>query len=170
MKVYFHLTLFFVHRNYAIIIYMLRINQELLEIEQAIDELVTCFLQLEEVDRYKKVKLAVESNQELQDLIKIFQEKQADFQEVKDYAQFRPEVGDLRRQVYQLKRQIDLNKDVVQLRQAEVALQEILAHISQYLSQAVSEEIFVDTGLPLAAHKPHHDKGRGKNIKEGGQK
>lgn len=42
------------------------------------------------------------------------------------------------------------------LRQSEVAVQKILAELTQDISSVISSAIFVDTGLPLAAHSSHH--------------
>ncbi|MFR4845386.1 MAG: YlbF family regulator, partial [Streptococcus sp.] len=41
----------------------------------------------------------------------------------------------------------------------------ILANLGEEIAQAVSDQIFIDSGLPLAPHKPHHKKGD-TNIKE----
>ena len=49
--------------------------------------------------------------------------------------------------------------------QAEFDLQTILANLGEEIAQAVSDQIFIDTGLPLAPHKPHHKK-EDTNIKE----
>ncbi|EHI69992.1 hypothetical protein ACVRY7_04685 [Streptococcus ictaluri] len=72
----------------------------------------------------------------------------------------------MRRQVLQAKRQLDLDPLVSQLRLAQVDLQAILANISQEIAKTVSEDIFVDTGLPLAAKRPKHGSGPYQNIKE----
>ena len=55
---------------------------------------------------------------------------------------------------------------MIAYRQAEVALQEVLAELSSLLSQSISSDIFVDTGLPLAPKRPKHGHGRGDNIRE----
>ena len=76
-----------------------------------------------------------------------------------------PDVRELKRQVLRMKRQIDLNEVVIAYRHAEFDLQTILANLGEEIAQAVSGQIFIDTGLPLAPHKPHHKKGD-TNIKE----
>ena len=75
------------------------------------------------------------------------------------------QVRDLKRQVLRMKRQIDLNEVVIGYRQAEFDLQIILASLGEEVAQAISNQIFIDTRLPLAPHKPHHKKGD-TNIKE----
>ena len=58
---------------------------------------------------------------------------------------------ELKRQVLRMKRQIDLNEVVIGYRQAEFDLQTILANLGEEIAQAVSNQIFIDTGylLPL---------------------
>lgn len=75
---------------------------------------------------------------------------------MKEYAVFRPEVKEICRQLLQKKRELDLNRTVSLLRQNEVAVQTILAELTQEISSVISPTIFVDTGLPLAPHKSHH--------------
>ena len=57
---------------------------------------------------------------------------------------------ELKRQVLRMKRQIDLNEVVIGYRRAEFDLQTILANLGEEIAQAVSDQIFIDTGLPLA--------------------
>ena len=133
---------------------MLIINEELLAIDQAIDNLVLHFLRLPEVENYRLKQLLLE-----------FQELKESYDKAKGYEAFRADVRDLKRQVLRMKRQIDLNEVVIGYRQAEFDLQIILASLGEEVAQAISNQIFIDTGLPLAPHKPHHKKG-GTNIKE----
>ena len=146
---------------------MLSINQKLFAIEDAMEEVVVTFLQLDSVQQYKKVRRDFLLDDELQKSILAFQDLQDNYQEVKDFTEYRPEVQELRRHLFQKKRELDIHKKVVKLRQSEVAVQEVLASLSQRITIAVSGDIFVDTGLPLAPHKPSHQKGWGHNIKEG---
>ncbi len=144
---------------------MLIINEELLAIDQAIECLVSYFLKLPEVENYRLKRQKFENDRELQGQLFAFQELKDSYEEVKEYAAFRPDVRELKRQMLRMKRQIDLNEVVVSYRQAEFDLQTILATLGEDIAQAVSDQIFIDTGLPLAPHKPHHKKGD-TNIKE----
>ena len=101
----------------------------------------------------------------LQEQLFAFQELKDSYDTAKAYEAFRPDVRELKRQVLRMKRQIDLNEVVIGYRQAEFDLQTILANLGEEIAQAVSDQIFIDTGLPLAPHKPHHKKGD-TNIKE----
>jgi cell fate (sporulation/competence/biofilm development) regulator YlbF (YheA/YmcA/DUF963 family) len=147
---------------------MLLINNQLFEIEDAIDDVIKNFLELEIVKSYQLAKNAVLSDNELQSKIVRFQEIKSVYDDQKDYIAFRPEVKKIRREMFQQKRAIDLNEKMIDLRRKEVDLQKTLAEISQKISSVVSGNIFVDTGLPLASHKEHHGKGRGDSIKERG--
>jgi len=144
---------------------MLIINEELLAIDQAIECLVSYFLKLPEVENYRLKRQKFENDRELQGQLFAFQELKDSYEEVKEYAAFRPDVRELKRQMLRMKRQIDLNEVVVSYRQAEFDLQTILATLGEDIAQAVSDQIFIDTGLPLTPHKPHHKKGD-TNIKE----
>ena len=144
---------------------MLIINEELLAIDQAIDSLVSHFLMLPEVDAYRLSRPQFENDKELQKQLFAFQELKDSYDTAKAYEAFRPDVRELKRQVLRMKRQIDLNEVVIGYRQAEFDLQTILANLGEEIAQAVSDQIFIDTGLPLAPHKPHHKKGD-TNIKE----
>ena len=144
---------------------MLIINEELLAIDQAIECLVSYFQMLPEVDAYRLSRQQFENDRELQKQLIEFKELKDSYEEVKEYAAFRPDVRELKRQMLRMKRQIDLNEVVIGYRQAEFDLQTILANLGEEIAQAVSGQIFIDTGLPLAPHKPHHKKGD-TNIKE----
>ena len=150
---------------------MLIINEELLAIDQAIDSLVSHFLMLPEVDAYRLSRQQFENDKELQKQLFAFQELKDSYDTAKAYEAFRPDVRELKRQVLRMKRQIDLNEVVIAYRHAEFDLQTILpifyllANLGDEIAQAVSDQIFIDTGLPLAPHKPHHKKGD-TNIKE----
>lgn len=144
---------------------MLIINEELLAIDQAIDCLVSYFLKLPEVENYRLKHQKFENDRELQEQLFAFQELKDSYDTAKEYEAFRPDVRELKRQVLRMKRQIDLNEVVIGYRQSEFDLQTILANLGEEIAQAVSDQIFIDSGLPLAPHKPHHKKGDA-NIKE----
>ena len=130
---------------------MLIINEELLAIDQAIDCLVSYFLKLPEVENYRLKRQKFENDRELQEQLFAFQELKNSYDTAKEYEAFRPDVRELKRQVLRMKRQIDLNEVVIGYRQAEFDLQTILANLGEEIAQAVSDQIFIDSGylLPL---------------------
>lgn len=135
---------------------MLAIDEHLFEIDEAIDEVVKAFLALDDVQAYLEIKKIFLADAALQESISEFQDLKQSYEEVKEYAVFRPEVKEICRQLLQKKRELDLNRTVSLLRQNEVAVQTILAELTQEISSVISPTIFVDTGLPLAPHKSHH--------------
>lgn len=134
---------------------MLAIDEHLFEIDEAIDEVAKAFLALDAVQVYLEIKKIFLADTVLQESISEFQDLKQSYEEVKDYAAFRSEVKEIRRQLLQKKRELDLNRTVSVLRQNEVAVQTILAELTQEISSVISPTIFVDTGLPLAPHKSH---------------
>lgn len=135
---------------------MLTIDDQLLAIDDAIDEVVAAFLALNSVQDYLAVRQVFLSDKALQEDIAVFQALRQEYEAVEAYAAFRPEVKTLRRQLVQTKRTIDMHEKMSALRQSEVAVQKILAELTQDISSVISSAIFVDTGLPLAAHSSHH--------------
>ena len=130
---------------------MLTIDDQLLAIDDAIDEVVAAFLALDSVQDYLAVRQVFLSDKALQEDIAVFQALRQEYEAVETYAAFRPEVKTLRRQLVQTKRTIDMHEKMSALRQSEVAVQKILAELTQDISSVISSAIFVDTGLPLAA-------------------
>lgn len=125
---------------------MLAIDEHLFEIDEAIDEVAKAFLALDDVQAYLEIKKIFLADAALQESISEFQDLKQSYEEVKEIC----------RQLLQKKRELDLNRTVSLLRQNEVAVQTILAELTQEISSVISPTIFVDTGLPLAPHKSHH--------------
>ncbi|MGT2924674.1 YlbF family regulator [Streptococcus caviae] len=146
---------------------MLKMDDQLLAIDDALDDVITAFLELDTVKAYQAAAQAVSADKELQEEISDFQRLKEDYDRLQSFGKYRPEAGQLRKAVLRQKRQLDLNDKMIAMRRAEVDLQTVLAEASQKIAAAVSPDIFVDTGLPMALHRPPHEMGRGKNIKEG---
>ena len=134
---------------------MLAIDEHLFEIDEAIDEVAKAFLALDDVQAYLEIKKIFLADTALQESISEFQDLKQSYEEVKEIC----------RQLLQKKRELDLNRTVSLLRQNEVAVQTILAELTQEISSVISPTIFVDTGLPLAPHKSHHQ-----NCSKGGKR
>ncbi|MGT2935124.1 YlbF family regulator [Streptococcus castoreus] len=147
---------------------MLIISDELIAIEEAIDQLVLDLKKTHQYKRYVSAKQAIEDDLELQADILSFQELKQEYDAKEELLSFRPEVKRWRRELLVQKRQIDCHPLVVTLRLAQVDFQTILADISEEIASAVSQVIFVDTGLPLAVKRPSHPSGPYQNIKEKG--
>lgn len=107
---------------------MLTIDEQLFDIDEAIDEVAASFLELESVKNYRKAREVFLADTVLQEKIMHFQALKQSYEDVKSYAAFR----------------------------SEVAVQKNLAELSQKISSTISSDIFVETGLPLAPHKSHY--------------
>ncbi|MGT2933227.1 YlbF family regulator [Streptococcus catagoni] len=145
---------------------MLIINEELLEIEDAIDTLVANLLKTPEYKNCCRLKKIFESDQALQKQLADFKDLKDRYEEASRYADFHPETKDLKRALLFKKRQLDLNPLTVEFRYAEVDFQKHLAKIAQKLAKTVSSSIFVDSGLPLAPKRERPSIGIYQNIKE----
>ena len=145
---------------------MLKIDEELMQIDDQIMRLVKALKQTSEYRTYHEVKQAIERDEHLQEQVSLFEEKKEAYELLEPYRHYLPEAREAKRQLFRLKRELDLYPLVRRLRQVENALQELLAQVSQVLAEAVDEDIFVETGLPFAPkHKPH-GKGTYRNIRE----
>lgn len=147
---------------------MLVISEEFIAMEEAIDQLVACLKKVPQYQDYAEAKAAVEADGNLQVEMSRFQDIKKRYDASKALQEFRPEVRQLRREMLLQKRTLDCHPLVVSMRLAQMDLQEILANISEEIAGAVSDSIFVDTGLPLAPKRPKHPSGPYQNIKEKG--
>ncbi|WNZ87940.1 YlbF family regulator [Streptococcus iniae] len=145
---------------------MLVINEDLLAIEDAIDQLVNDIKQTKEYKNYCQLRNVVKEDSNLQADLAFFRQLKETYDKEIAFASFRPEVKALKKELLLKKRQLDLNAKIMALRYAEVDLQKILAHVSVAIAEAISPTIFVDTGLPLVAKKESPHKGPYQNIKE----
>jgi cell fate (sporulation/competence/biofilm development) regulator YlbF (YheA/YmcA/DUF963 family) len=122
---------------------MLRIDEDLFEIDALIENLVANILASPEAERYRVAKQALESDPQLQEeLLKL--------QESADLIAFRSELRDLQKKV-------TVNPKVYQLKLAENDLQAELSALAKKLSAAVSENIAVDDLSPIqrGGHHQH---------------
>ncbi|AND80387.1 YlbF family regulator [Streptococcus pantholopis] len=148
---------------------MLKIDDQLLAIEDAMDDVLKAFLSLEMVKQYRQAKQDFLADSSLQQEIQAFQRLQENYEAIKPYEVKRDEAYALRKKLLVQKRAIDMNSRLIRYRRLEVDMQTLLAELSQKISAAVSSDVFVDTGLPLAPHKRPHKSGRGNNIRERGE-
>lgn len=145
---------------------MLVINEDLIVIDDAIDQLVNNLLERDEFLNYQEKLNALDQDSEVQVAIQELSQLTDSYTKEIDFVKFRPELRELRRTILANKKKLDMNSKVIELRYAEVACQEILAEISQQIANVVSPTIFVDEGLPLSSSKEHPEIGIYQNIKE----
>lgn len=145
---------------------MLKINQELLAIDDAIDQVVKKLMERPETKRYQALKTQFDQDAHLSQLRSEFLALKEDYERVEAYTSYRPEIAQMKRALLQKKRELDLDEITQQLRQSEHDLQSLLARVTQDISQAIDQDIFVDTGLPFAPSKRPHGHQPGQNIRE----
>ncbi|MBM7636196.1 YlbF family regulator [Streptococcus saliviloxodontae] len=143
---------------------MLIIDESLIELEDAADNLVSSFLKLPIVQTYLIALAEFEENDILQDQISQFVTLKESFEENEAYLAYRPEIRELKRKMLKQKRLIDTNPLVLSLRESQLAVQKELSNLAESLAQSVSEDIFVDRALPFYPHKRPHK--AGENIIE----
>lgn len=112
---------------------------------------VSCsyFLKLPEVENYRLKRQKFENDRELQEQLFAFQELKDSYDTAKAYRGFRPDVRELKRQFCEWSVKL-IKRGGYWLSSGRVRLQTILANLGEEIAQAVSDQIFIDTGLPLA--------------------
>lgn len=120
---------------------VLHINEELFEIDDCIDDIVSELLRSEEVAHYRAARDEFLADDVLQGKLALLQENL-------EFTSIRPELRDL-------KREINLNDKVYQLKLAENDLQELLSNLAKTLSYSISKHIFIDENLPLRGGGHH---------------
>ena len=114
---------------------MLIIDENLLEIEDLLERLVSELAHLPEVKAYRQAKSAFLADT-------ILQEQLAQLSENSAFISYRSELK-------KLQREINMNEKVYALRLAENDLQGILSDLTKKITQGISEHIYVDENLPL---------------------
>lgn len=137
---------------------MLIVNEDLFDIDDAINKIVENFLNFEQVVKYKKVQADFQADEGLQSKIRLYADKSRKLEDNKEYVAYRTELKELQREVRALQREINLNEHVYALRLAENDLQSLMAELTHDIVETVSESISVDEGLPFSGKK-HHGKG-----------
>jgi len=120
---------------------MLIIDEELVAIDQAVDELVASLIIEPEFLAYQAAAQAVEEDAGLSKQLQLLAEEEA-------HIAFRPELK-------KLQKELIMNEKVYQLRVAENELQALLSEVAGELSGAISKEIMIDENLPLAKGGRH---------------
>ena len=89
---------------------MLTIDEQLFDIDEAIDEVVASFLELESVKDYRKAREVFLADTMLQEKIMHFQALKQSYEDAKPYAAFRPEVAEMRHQLLRKKEPLTSTK------------------------------------------------------------
>ena len=124
---------------------MLIIDEKIIKLDELADNLASQFTKLTVVDTFRSKQNAFETNDELQNKIKILEENLA-------YIRYRPEIKALQKEL--------LMSDVIyELKVAENDVQKSLSDLVKKIAEVISADIPVDEHLPLKKgghHGKHH--------------
>jgi cell fate (sporulation/competence/biofilm development) regulator YlbF (YheA/YmcA/DUF963 family) len=123
---------------------------------KVIDEATSVGMMVSQSDiaqQYRACKYRLETNKEVQVLIKRFNELKDKYEEVQRFGKYHPDYGTVSKDVRLVKRELDLNEIVAAFKKAERELEDLLVIISQTVATAVSSNIKVPTGNPFFDNK-----------------
>lgn len=112
------------------------------------DQLSAMILQSDIVERYQVCHKILTKNKESQQKIKAFSRLKDQYEEVQRFGKFHPDYKQVMSKTRELKREMDLDPYVIDFKQAEKELQNLLDEISVIIGHSVSKNIKVPTGNP----------------------
>jgi cell fate (sporulation/competence/biofilm development) regulator YlbF (YheA/YmcA/DUF963 family) len=119
---------------------------------QLIDEAILIgkmISQSEIAEEYRLCKYRLETDQEVQGLIRQFSDMKEKYEEVQRFGKYHPDYSTVSRDIRVIKRELDLNEIVANFKKAETNLESLLVEISQTLVREISTNIKVPTGNPF---------------------
>ena len=124
---------------------MLIIDEKIIKLDELADNLASQFTKLTVVDTFRSKQNAFETNDELQNKIKILEENLA-------YIRYRPEIKALQKELL-------MDEVIYELKVAENDVQKSLSDLVKKIAEVISDDIPVDEHLPLKKgghHGKHH--------------
>ncbi|SEN64242.1 Cell fate regulator YlbF, YheA/YmcA/DUF963 family (controls sporulation, competence, biofilm development) [Amphibacillus marinus] len=118
-------------------------TSEILEILDLTDDLGQMIIQSEAMLNYLSRKKQLKDDIEAQSLIKQFERKKVEYEEVQRFGRYHPDFSQTTKETRLLKREIDMLEAVAQFKIAERELQMLLDDISQTLASSISKQIIV---------------------------
>lgn len=125
------------------------ITNDLFEIEDQIEKLVTAILASNSTKSYQEAKKKLDNSVSVQEKKQSFIRAKEAFEQMEQYGSFAPDFKEKQRTVRKAKRVLDLTEEVAEFRMAEMTIQTILDTISLAIARTVSEEVKVATGNPF---------------------
>lgn len=113
-------------------------------------ELGELILASREAKEYVRWKAALARDARAQELIRRFQEKKREYEDVMRYGRYHPDYGRVVEETRALKRELDKLETVSRFREAEARLDELFYAVSKTLAHAVSPSIKVPGNNPFA--------------------
>ena len=110
--------------------------------------LSTMILESELFQEYKVSRQNLLNDIEAQKLIKSFQYKKEQYEEVQRFGKYHPDYHKIAVETRQMKRDLDLHPSIAAFKSAEKALEDLLIEISGIVAHAVSDKIKIPTGNP----------------------
>lgn len=104
-----------------------------------------------ELADYLYWKHAVDNNEEVQELIRLFAKKKERFEECERFGHFHPSYHEALQQVQDVQEQMDKHESVRRYKAAEDRLDDLLYTVSETIAHAVSDTIKVPTNKLLTA-------------------
>ena len=124
---------------------MLIIDEKIIKLDELADNLASQFTKLTVVDTFRSKQNAFETNDELQNKIKILEENLS-------YIRYRPEIKALQKELL-------MDEVIYELKVAENDVQKSLSDLVKKIANVISEDVPVDEQLPLKKgghHGKHH--------------
>ncbi len=107
------------------------------------DELSEMVNQSEQMLNYIEKKLQLKKDQQSQALLKAFEHKKEQYEDVQRFGRYHPDYRVITKEIRLLKREVDMLDSVAQFKVAERELQMLLDDISERIAHSVSKQIMV---------------------------
>lgn len=130
-------------------------DEQMIEIEDAMDHLVTALRHSVIYTRYQKAQQKLAEDDEAQDLIQTFHDSQDKLSAIEPYGSYVPGAADLKKATLSAKRTMDLYPMIADYKVARLNLETVIDTISVAVANSVSAQIKVATGNPFFATKHH---------------
>lgn len=116
---------------------------EIIDLLDLTDELAEMVNQSEQMLNYIEKKRQLKQDQESQNLIRSFEQKKEQYEDVQRFGRYHPDYRVITKETRLLKREVDMLDSVAQFKIAERELQMLLDDISAKIAHSVSEQIMV---------------------------
>lgn len=117
-----------------------------LDMAEVIDKtelLAMMIVNSEIAEKYRKSKEDMYRDEEAKSLLRDFNDKKKDYEEVQRFGRYHPDFAKVRREVFALKRKLDQHPVIARFKQAEKELEELLYEVSLTISGQISPSIKV---------------------------
>ncbi|MGO3733307.1 MAG: YlbF family regulator [Vagococcus sp.] len=124
-------------------------NEDIFKIEDLVLTLSNELLSSKLVDEYLNHYSQLDSSEDVEKLIKEFNQAKEQFEKIEQYGHYAPDFKEKRRALRKVKRKLDTHEDVAAFKFAETSLQNVLDYLSLDISKTISDDVKVDAGNPF---------------------